>query len=374
MMKTESTWLLLPVAVAVLCSSMLRAAEGEEIPRLRDGTAATGLDALTRIRVDRALDYLYRNQNPDGSWTDRVGRKVHYQYECHLARHVGVTALAGMAFLSSGALPNQGPSARYCIAVRKAIEFLMDHTQPNGYIHAYGSRMYSHAFASLFLAEAYGTSVYPDSARLQDCLKRSVRLIVQSQNPQGGWRYQPRASDADMSVTVCQVMALRAARNAGVQVPKEAINAAIRYVRKSYVRRIGGFSYQISDVYNNSRSRHSFALTACGVATLYGAGMYGAYEIAEGLKYLRAKRPNIKSTPPRQTFDYFYGHYYAVQAAFQAGGSYWIEWYETMKDELLSLQNKEDGSWEDLVGRNYATAMAVIILQLPNQYLPITES
>ena len=331
-----------------------------------------GIDAATRARIDRGLEYLYKSQNPDGSWMDHVGRKVHYTYECHLARHVGVTALGGMAFLSSGALPDQGPRRRYCLAVRKALEFIMDQVDPSGFISAFGSRMYSHAFATLFLAEAYGTSIYPDAARLRDSLRKAVKLIVRAQNDHGGWRYMPQSRDSDMSVTVCQVMALRAARNAGIQVPKETIVAAIKYVRDSFEERVGAFTYQIHAEYRGP-SRHSFALTACGVATLYNAGIYDSHEIREGLNFLSSELRRTRDVPPRNTFDYFYGHYYAVQAAFQAGGKYWQRWYEFIKSELSELQ-ASDGSWEDLVGPNYATAMAVIILQLPNQYLPITES
>ena len=331
-----------------------------------------GIDAVTRARIDRGLEYLYKSQNPDGSWFDHVGRKVHYNYECHLARHVGVTALAGIAFLSSGVLADQGPRRHYCDAVRKALEFIMDQADASGFITAFGSRMYSHAFATLFLAEAYGTSIYPDAARLRASLRSAVRLVVRAQNDHGGWRYQPQSRDSDMSVTVCQVMALRAARNAGIQVPKATIDAAVKYVRDSFNERFGAFTYQIHAEYHGP-SRHSFALTACGVTTLYGAGEYDAHEIRGGLDFLWNNRPDVRDVRPRNTFDYFYGHYYAVQAAFQAGGGYWKRWYEFIKNELSTLQTP-DGSWEDLVGPNYATAMAVIILQLPNQYLPITES
>ncbi len=266
-----------------------------------------GIDAATRACIDRGLEYLYKNQLPDGSWMDHVGRKVHYNYECHLARHVGVTALAGMAFLSSGSLADQGPRRRYCIAVRKALEFIMDHADPTGFVTAFGSRMYSHAFATLFLAEAYGTSVYPDAARLRDTLRRAVRLIVRAQNDRGGWRYMPQSRDSDMSVTVCQVVALRAARNAGIQVPKATIDAAVKYVRDSYDGPLRAFRYQVHLEYRGP-SRVSFALTACGVATLYGAGKYDAHEIREGLDYLWNERPEVVKDPPRTPFDYYDGH------------------------------------------------------------------
>jgi hypothetical protein len=285
-----------------------------------------------------------------------------------------VTALAGMAFLSNGSLPNEGTRQRYCVAVRRALDFIMDHCEPNGFITAHGSRMYSHAFATLFLAEAYGTGLYGDSERLRRCLKRATQLIVNAQNETGGWRYLPGATDADMSITVCQVFALRGARNVGIQVPKSTVENAIRYVKRSFVRENavrGAFQYQYDPNLPGGLSRYSFALTACGVATLCGAGDYSAPQVRLGLHYLWDRRPPLQIAADR--FDYFYAHYYAAQAAFQASGEYWRAWYERTRRELLALQ-QPDGSWTDLVGSNYATAMALIILQLPNQYLPIMEN
>jgi hypothetical protein len=165
-------------------------------------------------------------------------------------------------------------------------------------------------------------------------------------------------------------MALRAARNHGLQVPKETIDRAIDYVKKSFRPGDGAFTYQIEDGYTRYQSRVSFALTACGVAALYGAGEYDAEEIRAGLDYLEMNPPPASIAADH--YDYFYGHYYAVQAFFQAGGSRWSNWYDRMQTELLSLQ-ETPGNWREQVGKNYATAMAAIILQMPYQYLPITE-
>ena len=90
--------------------------------------------------------------------------------------------------------------------------------------------MYSHGFATLFLAECYGMS---KRTELRDKLSLAVKLIVNSQNKEGGWRYYPKKEDADISVTVCQVMALRAAHNAGIHVPKETIDRARRLRAKA---------------------------------------------------------------------------------------------------------------------------------------------
>lgn len=328
----------------------------------REVEQGIAIDARTQHAIGLALRYLSAQQNANGSFTDIVGRKVHNAYEGELNEHVGVTALAGIAYLASGNLPDQGPYGRQ---IRMALDYVLGQVHDNGFISVRGSRMYEHAFATLFLAEAYGTT---RDERVKEKLKLAVRLIEKAQNQEGGWRYLPGAKDSDMSVTVCQVMALRAARNAGIQVPRNTIDGAIRYVKDSFKPEEGAFDYQILKY--PGRSRTSFALTAAGVTTLYGAGEYDAYEIKKGLEYLWKNRPEADHA--EQRFDYYYGQYYAVQAMFQAGGSFWSAWYRYIRDELLRVQHS-DGSWRDLVGANYATSMAAIILQMPYQYLPITE-
>ena len=328
-------------------------------PLVEEGIA---IDRPTQAAIQRALSFLLSRQNPNGSWSDLVGRKVHNSYWGELAEHIGVTALAGIAFLASGSLPDQGP---YRAQIQGALEYILGNVQTNGFISSNGSRMYEHAFATLFLAEVYGMT---RDERVSEKLKLAVKLIVNAQNQQGGWRYQPGVDDSDMSVTVCQVMALRAARNAGVRVPRSTIDRAVQYVRNSFRRDEGAFDYQYLE--GQGRPRTSFALTAAGVTTLFGAGEYDALEIQDGLNYMRNHRPTARIAAER--FDFYYAQYYAVQAMFQAGGKLWSDWYRTVRTDLLNVQ-ASDGSFRDLVGKNYATAMAAIILQMPYQYLPITE-
>jgi hypothetical protein len=290
---------------------------------------------------------------------------------------VGVTGLVGMAFLSSGSTPGRGPYGRN---VQGCVDFVLKAIKPNGFASHDHSRMYSHAFATLFLAEVYGMAPSDDVRR---GLRRMVDLVISSQNEQGGWRYMPAAKDSDLSITVCQVQALRAANNVGIKVPKETIDAAIRYVKMSHIKSSssfqhmpGGFWYQVHENFPFRPSRTSFALTAAGVTALYGAGIYEGPEIRGGLRYLFDRRNRPSPSGMRSTFDYFYGHYYAVQAFFQAGDGgqvpYWSRWYPRIRDELVRGQ-QPDGRWQDLVGPNYATAMACIILQIPYRFLPIFE-
>ncbi len=120
----------------------------------------------------------------------------------------------------------------------------------------------------------------------------------------------------------------------------------------------------------------AFARTAAGVAALNSAGEYKGREIEAGLKFLQENRPgqgflqqNVLIKPD---MHYFYGHYYAVQAMYVAGGKYWQDWYPAIREELI-LSQRPEGSWQDQICTHYATAMALLILQVPNNYLPILQ-
>jgi hypothetical protein len=223
--------------------------------------------------------------------------------------------------------------------------------------------MYSHGWGTLFLAECYGMTHRED---IREKLEKAVQLIVDAQNREGGWRYQPVPNDADVSVTICQINALRAARNAGVFVPKETVDRCIQYV-KGAQNSDGGFKYM------SSGGGSAFPRSAAGVVALQSAGLYEGEEIDRAFSYLRGYMPRAGAGGGGQRFShYFYGHYYAAQAFWIRGGEDWINWYTAIRDELLAKQN-DPGFWSDSVGNDYGTAMALIILQIPNNYLPIFQ-
>jgi hypothetical protein len=188
-----------------------------------------------------------------------------------------------------------------------------------------------------------------------------VKLTCACQNDAGGWRYQPEKSDADLSVTVSQIMGLRAARDAGLDVPDEVRTKSIDYVKKSQ-NADGGFRYQISG------GLSTFPLTAAGIVSFYSAGIYEGESVERGLAWLLKHMPGKAAI---QAGYFFYGQYYAVQAMWHAGGDYWKKWFPAIRDLLISKQ-ADDGSWPDAeVCPEFGTAMACIILQMPKNLLPI---
>jgi hypothetical protein len=112
----------------------------------------------------------------------------------------------------------------------------------------------------------------------------------------------------------------------------------------------------------------AFARTGAGIAALQYAGIYSGPEIERGLAYLMRHLPPRREPPAH----YFYGHYYAAQAMFLAGDTYWRTWWPAVREELLARQNP-DGSWDGEAGKDYGTAMALIVLQMPNRLLPIFQ-
>ena len=321
----------------------------EPSPRDADRALAT-TDELTpaaHLAIAKGLAWLAGQQESDGSF----GSKSHY------GRHVGITGLAGLAFLSDGNVPGRG---RYGAVVEGCVRFVLDNCSESGLLAAETSHgpMYGHGFATLFLAEVYGMT---RDERIGETLRKATRLIVATQNHEGGWRYQPVRADADLSVTVCEIMALRATRNAGIFVEKSTVDKAIDYVKKSQ-NPDGGFRYML----NTGGSQ--FPRSAAGVAALQYAGIYRGEEIERGLEYVMKFRPPVEQRVPH----YFYGHYYAGQAMFLAGEEQWREWFPAVRDELLQEQ-ADEGYWQGQAGNEYGTAMALIILQMPNRLLPIFQ-
>ena len=280
-----------------------------------------------------------------------------------------MTALACIAFMADGNVPGRGA---YGDNVQRGLTYILANISDNGLIATdqANSPMYGHGFATLFLGEVYGmTQGGGDTAqadRVHRALIKAVRLIESTQNDEGGWRYNPVPFDADISVTITQIMALRSARNAGLEVPRATIDKAVEYVRACQ-NPDGGFRYQAM------AGPSAWPRSAAGVASLFYAGIYEDRGIDRGLRYLFTQGVPGAGGADLAAIHYFYGQYYTVQAMFLAGGEHWARWWPAIRRELVAGQ-KNDGRWDDAsVGSDYGTAMALIILQMPKRYLPIFQ-
>jgi prenyltransferase beta subunit len=366
--KSRSWWMAAGCAACIVASAIFatsRAQEPAVCEVVRPATKAGDVDPKeaasteelvkpARPAIQKGLKYLATRQQDDGAFS-----------ASGYGRNAAVVALAGMAWLADGSTPGRGP---YGDQVEKVSDYLLDHCDDSGFISVEGAQshgpMYEHGFATLFLAEVYGMSPRDD---LRDKLTKAIDLIVRTQNSEGGWRYQPRREDADISVTICQVMALRAARNAGLRVPNETVDRCIEYVKKSQ-NADGGFRYMLQ-----AGGDSQFPRSAAGVVALYSAGIYEGREVDKGLAYLDQFLPRAGGIGVQsQDGHFFYGHYYAVQAMWQTSGERWARWYPAIRDLLVTRQ-QPDGSWVDPVCTEYGTAMATIILQMPDNCVPIFQ-
>ena len=308
----------------------------QDLPRRPDDPVPAQVDTM----FDRGLAYLAKNQNAQGSWNVSMGNEP------------GVGALCGVAFRAHGEDPHHGPFAGN---IKRGIDFLLaQQNQSNGYI---GNSMYNHGFATLALAEAYGVV---DNPKIAPALKKSVDLILSAQkrNRSDAWRYTPDSTDADTTVSGCQLVALYAARNAGLPVPDEAVKKGLAYMARCRGTD-GSYGY-------TSASGGKPTLTAIGVLCLSLAKEKEGKGFQASVEYLR------KQMTYRDRHYPYYFEYYMSQALFHADTAAWEEW-NSLNIRYLSASQSRDGSWPGNKGQSFNTAGSLLSLALNYRYLPIYE-
>ena len=321
-------------------------------------------------RVDAALkkaaDFLISQQQENGSIAEKGVRP-----------DVTMTSLAILSMSAMGHQPaDPSPEGR---AMKKALDFVLkpENQEPDGYFgKADGSRMYGHGIISLMLAEMLGMGAdAKQDALIRERSRKSIDLILRSQrlpkneHNRGGWRYTPDAADSDMSVTCWQVMALRAARNAGMDVPKESIDLAVRYIKTLYSGgerkgAAGGFGYASKGAETSTTAEGLLALQVCGD--------YDSDEVKGASERLLQKGLR------RGDKWFYYTAYYMAQGMYQRGEKFATEGRRLIFDAVVPLQ-RADGSWEGEGGEErqggkvYATSLAVLSLAVKNHFLPIYQ-
>src|SRR5215213_2151220 len=277
--STRETLIAAAVAAAMTLAPAALAQQGGNKPAA-DTTLASNPNAVRgdelnerqKAAVEKGLAWLAQKQAQDAGFAQRG-----------YSNHAGITSLAGLAFMQAGNLPGRG---KYGKEVQQCLDFVLQSCTESGLIASDMTQgpMYGHGFATLFLAEVYGMT---GDESVKEKLQKAVKLIQKTQNREGGWRYQPVPYDADISVTICQVMALRAARDAGIKVEKEVIDNSIKYVRRCQ-NPDGGFSYMASQ---GGGGGSGFPRSAAGVAALYYAGVFEGDDLKRGLEYVKQFQP-----------------------------------------------------------------------------------
>ncbi|MBK1829534.1 terpene cyclase/mutase family protein [Verrucomicrobiaceae bacterium R5-34] len=312
-------------------------AQAQSLPRRQNDT----IPAQVETMYTRGLRYLSNSQDASGSWGGGSGTRP------------GVVALCTLAFLAHGEDPNYGP---YAQKISKSLNFLFEKQKESseGYI---GPQMYDHGFATLALAECYGMV---DDKRIAPALKKAVDLILKAQkvNPKHGWRYDPTTRHADTTVSGCQIVALLAARNAGVAVPDEAIEKGLAYMRTCRSSN-GAYGY-------TSKGGGRLTLTAIGSLCWSLAKKKDEAGYKKSTEFLKLNIRTQDNSYP------FYFRYYMSQALFQADEELWNAWNKD-NIRLLSVTQLPDGSWAGNHGNAFSTAGALLSLALNYRFLPIYE-
>ena len=295
--------------------------------------------------VERGVAWLVSAQRPDGSWGSQ-----------RFSGSVAVTAHGLLALASTGSTGLAGPHAA---ASERAIGFLIGRAGSDGLIAgneaSANGPMYGHAFAVQALAELSGEAARPE---ITDTLRRACRLIEQTQNDEGGWRYQPRRADADISVTAAMVVALEAAAAAGLAVSDQTIDQAVWYLRRLQ-NADGGFRYQAA-AGPSAAARTAAALVAIGLSSP------DAVEVRAAGRGWLLRHPI--SPDPADGYA-AYGILASSAAAWQAGPDAWARWYAATAADLLATQ-RSDGAWPDPSCPEYGTAAAILSLTTANGLLP----
>jgi hypothetical protein len=338
--------------------------------------SAAGAQPPARIDVQdnvrRGLDWLARQQDKrDGHVAANDG---HYP--------TTMTALAGMCFLLEGSTPREG---RYGPHLRKCVDWYLKRSQPNGLLGNPNNPteanhyMHGHGYALLFLACVYGEEEdEPRRKELERILTKAVEFCGKAQASTGGWGYVSAAENGDWdegSVTVTQLQALRAARNAGIPVPSSVIDKAVKYL-KDCTNADGGIRYMLSRA-----GPSSGPLTAAGAACAFSAGDYSSEFAGRWLAFCRKS-----ITIGRRGTHEEYQDYYLAQSVYVLGDDRygklfpgtppaeqltWDRFREGMYGYLKATQ-QADGNWPGAyVGPTFGTTTALTILQLENNTLPI---
>jgi hypothetical protein len=290
------------------------------------------------------------------------------------SKSIAMTSLAIMALAAIGNTASDPTDEGR--AMRDALDFILrpQHIDKHGYFGSSdGSRMYGHGITTLMLAEMIGMGADDDQdKRLRDTCQKAIDLIIESQKTrkakkhQGGWRYEPNSQDSDLSATVWQLMALRAAKNAGLEVPKAVIDAAIGYVKRCYQPDRGGFGYEAGG------GHFLFSTVAEGLLSMQVCGQYEAEEVISSADYL------LERNPEQEHQWFYYGLYYYAQGMAQRGGEHASTAKQQTSKALLKRQRR-NGAWETQGGNEgeggviYATSMAILSLSIHHNFLPIYQ-
>ncbi len=324
----------------------------------------------SQYAVNAALAWLAKHQLYEGNWSLQ-----HYVDRCtdktctgtgDVLADAGATAMGLLPFLAAGQThKSPGPYKEH---IRKGLAWLIRHQQPDGNL-AKGAvqMMYSHGLATIALAEAYGMT---GDREVGVAAQGAVNFILNAQNTaDGGWRYNPK-DPGDTSVFGWQVMALKSAHMAGLNVGGSVFSGSSKWLDSVAVHDGVEYAYQPGQ-------GPSPTMTSVGLLCRQYLGAKRADPmLTGGMDYLSHHLPD-------EGFPNVYYWYYATQVMHNMSGSEWDAWNRKMRELLVHTQVRDtdecaNGSWapqKDAWGRQggrlMQTSLSCLTLEIYYRYLPL---
>ena len=340
------------------------------------GAADEKKKANTEAMIEKGLEWLKKNQNSDGSWAGQGN-----------AYPTVMTGMAGLALMMEGSTAREG---KYSEPISKAIEWYLKRSQSNGLLGTpsnptESSRyIYGHGFGMLFLACAYGEEEDPTTRKkLETLLQKAVEFSGKAQTKHGGWGYVSSADGGGFdegSTTITQLQGLRAARNAGIKVPKEIIDKSTKYLRDCTTS-AGGVVYNYSGP-NPAAGGERPPITAAACACAFSSGNYNEKYAKMWIQYCKkAIWSNLRGGGGHDEYQaYYFGQVCFVLGDDRYGDLFpdekkdgWITWskFKEIMWPYYASSQTSDGSWNGgYTGAPFATSIALTLLQLEKGTLP----
>lgn len=183
----------------------------------------------------------------------------------------------------------------------------------------------------------------------------------------GGWRYRPNSTDSDISVTGWQILALKAAVNAGFSIPDWTLPAAAKYLRACYDEDEHAFAYEAGS------GSIGCARTGIGVLGLQLSGYPDDPLIPPAMRFMQDNPPLWNFEDPGEGWPFYYW-YYGTRAMLISGGDDRRIWKDWMCRLLVDSQN-DDGSWDGAQDEKdmeiFTTSLGALMLEFCCGHVPV---
>ena len=380
------------VAAVVLATAVIRHVRGAE-PATLEGPKAPLVAAPSPKSIDesirRGVAFLLERQNSNGSWGSAHQTKGLDIYApapgAHHAFRAGVTALCVEALIETG-----GDSADVSHAIDRGEAWMFDNlpqlrrATPEAIYNNWGHAYSIQSLAAMLHRKPADTA---RADRIKQLMRQQIEMLGRYECVDGGWAYydfvahtQKPSGSSISFVSATALIALHAAKVAGLEVPDRLVRRAMDSIRR---QRKPDFSYIYGEYLKYrpmlpvNRPAGSLGRSqACNLAMrLWGDDAVTDDVLKTWLDRLLARDGWLdvgrKRPVPHESwfqiagYFFYYGQYHAALCLEQLPEAQRPEYQDHLADILLHLQEK-DGSWWDFplydYHQQYGTAFALMSL------------